>query len=143
MAPENAATGPAPQVYSSYNPGNSRCEEIYPFACVDKDEHEIGAEVTTIYRLLAGTYEYWIELDSQPDVPDGEMAVVLKNRSGRVVRQWARRADPAVNKLGWHVFDVDGRDGRVTTVDAVLTQAPLYLPKGAHDPYTLVCPNNA
>jgi hypothetical protein len=140
LPPRDETTGPWPEIFSFCNPGNSRCAEQYPFACVDADVYTTGVETTTIYRTLPGAYEYWVELDSRPTNPNGEVTVTLKDRGGRVVRRWSRRADPAVSKLGWHVFDVDGRNGRVKSIDAVLTEEPLYLPNGAHDPYTLVCP---
>ncbi|MGH2615126.1 MAG: hypothetical protein ACRDJC_07800 [Thermomicrobiales bacterium] len=143
VPPRNATTGPAPHIFALCNPGNSRCAAAYPFACVNADI-TIGAEVTTIHQLLPGTYEYWVELDSEPNNPDGEVTVALKDKTGRVMRRWTRRADPTgISGLGWHVFDVDGRSGRVTGIDAVRTDAPLDLPTGAHDPTTSVCPFNA
>ena len=52
----------------------------------------------------------------------------------RVVRQWANPA----RQMSWHVFDVDGRDGHVTAIDALINEA---LPGGAHDLNTHVCPD--
>jgi hypothetical protein len=142
VPPQNAATGFAPYIYAICNPDTSRCAEAYPFACVD-DDAIIGAEVTTIHRLLPGTYEYWIELDSEPDNPDGEVAVTLKAKDGRVVRRWRRRPNPVVmSGQGWHVFDIDGRTGRVTTIDEAPTEPPIDLPNDAYDPSTNVCPFN-
>jgi hypothetical protein len=40
--------------------------------------------------------------------------------------------------MSWHVFDVDGRDGHVTAIDALIDEA---LPGGAHDLNTHVCPD--
>jgi hypothetical protein len=129
-------------IYAICNPETSRCAEAYPFACVD-DDAIIGAEVTTIHRLLPGMYEYWIELESRPSNPDGEVTVTLKDKRGRVERRWTRRPDPTVVAgQGWHVFDIDGRSGRVTAIDEAPADPRIDLPDDAHDPNTNVCPVN-
>lgn len=143
VLPQNVTTGPAPYIYSVCNPETSRCAEAYPFACVD-DDAIIGAEVTTIHRVLPGRYEYWIELNLRFDNPDGEVTVTLRAKDGRVVRRWRRRHDPTVTgSQGWHVFDIDGQTGRVTPIDEAPTEPPIDLPNDAYDPCTNVCPPNA
>lgn len=140
VPPRDGATGPGPHVYSFCNPGNSRCEEAYPFACVNVDS-TTGPEITTIHRLLPGNYEFWVELFG--GTPAGEVTVVLRDNGGRVARRWANPANPSPTKqAGWHVFDVDGRDGRVTPIDALI-EPKIGLPDDAYTPHTLVCPYNA
>lgn len=131
VPPEHATTGPAPYIHDGCKPDEYDCEGTYPFACVDGDDQTAGPKVTTINRRLPGSYEYWIELGATTVA--GEATVSLKDSTGRVVRQWANPA----GQISWHVFDVDGRDGRVTAIDALIDEA---LPVGAHDPSTHVCP---
>ena len=132
VPPENATTGPAPYIHDGCKPDEYDCEGTYPFACVDGDDDVAGPKVTMIHRRLPGTYEYWIELGATSLA--GEATVALKDGTGRVVRQWANPA----RQMSWHVFDVDGRDGRVTAIDGLIDEA---LPRGAHDPNTHVCPD--
>jgi hypothetical protein len=132
MPPENATTGPAPYIHDGCKPDEFDCEGTYPFACVDGDDDTAGPKVTMIHRRLPGTYEYWIELGDSAAA--GEATVALKDSDGRVVRRWANTATQG----SWHVFDVDGRDGRVTATDESI---PAALPGGAHDPNTHVCPD--
>ena len=134
---ENETTGPSPFIHHACTPDTSKCEEEYPFACVNKDEQQSGSEITTIHQLLPGTYEYWVELATT--TPAGELTIVLKDNDGRVVRQWTNPAnDSATIDVGWHVFDVNGNNGRVTSIDEL--NEPGYLPDAAHDPNTNVCP---
>jgi hypothetical protein len=134
---ENETTGPSPYIYFPCRADNSDCEEAYPFACVSGDVTVSGAEITTIHQVLPGTYEYWIEL--APTTLAGELTIVLKDDGGRVVRKWTNPANPSqMVQFGWHVFDVDGATGRVTSIDNLADAA---LPNGAHDPATDVCPN--
>jgi hypothetical protein len=132
VPPENATTGPAPYIHDGCKPDEYDCEGTYPFACVDGDDDVAGPKVTMIHRRLPGTYEYWIELGATSLA--GEATVALKDGTGRVVRQWANPA----RQMSWHVFDVDGRDGHVTAIDALIDEA---LPGGAHDLNTHVCPD--
>ena len=92
-----------------------------------------GPKITMVHRRLPGTYEYWIELGD--DAAAGEATVALKDGAGRVVRRWASSATQG----SWHVFDVDGRDGRVTAFDASIDAT---LAGGAHDQSTHVCPDS-
>lgn len=133
---EDATTAPAPYVNEGCNPNTSTCEEAYPFACVSQDARGPGDEITTIHQLLPGRYEYWIGLDLAS--PAGEVAVVLRDATGRVVRQWASPANPATGSaLSWHVFDVDGRHGRVASIDEPIAGGP---PQQVNAPSTDVCP---
>lgn len=129
VPPQNAATGPSPQIDYDCNPLKSRCAQAYPFACVDRDAAGPGNEVTTLHDLLPGTYEYAIALGV---APAGDVAVTLTDRGGRVVRTWASPAVSSALEGFWHVFDVDGTTGSVTSVDAPPTRFPL--------PVTNVCP---
>ena len=65
---------------------------------------------------------------------------MLKDSGGRVVRRWTNPANLPPTQVGWHVFDIDGDDGRVTSIDERIDQA---LEDGAHDPNTNACPFNA
>jgi hypothetical protein len=140
VPPQNQTTGPAPFILPDCFPNTTRCEEAYPFACINTDIATTGTEITTIHQLLPGRYEYWLELGN-PTAAD-EVTVVLKDAAGRVVQQWMSPANPLTQKVGWHVFDVDGRQGRVTSIDERLRDdaTTTYLPYGAHDPFTNVCP---
>ena len=40
--------------------------------------------------------------------------------------------------MTWHVFDLDGSTGRVSSVDELGNLS--FLPNAAHDPATFVCP---
>jgi len=61
---------------------------------------------------------------------------VLKDNGGRVVRQWLNPANPG-SENGWHVFDIDGTTGLITSIDELIDDG---VPQGAHDPATDVCP---
>ena len=131
---ENATTGPAPYIDDYCNPIDSSCDgDVYPFACVSHNARGPGDEITTIYQLLPGKYEYWIGIDDAR--PAGEVTAVLKDSGGRVVRQWTNPAS-ATNRRAWHVFDVDGHHGRVTAIDELISGGP---PQQVNDPSTDVC----
>lgn len=132
---QDATSGPFPFIDSVCNPDRMPCAGAFPFACVDHDEQQAGAETTTIHTLLKGTYEYWIELFST--TPADELTIVLKDGAGRVVRQWANPANPADKRVGWHVFNIDGNGGHVTSIDTLTDTRP---PNAAHDPNTYLCP---
>jgi hypothetical protein len=128
---------PAPWISVSCNLFNSDCEDdVYPFTCVGQDAQGPGNEITTIRQLLPGTYEYWIGL---PDgAPLADLAVQLRNANGRLMRTWISPANPsATDGRGWHVFDIDGANRSITSVDKSFFGD---LPLSAHIPYTNVCP---
>jgi hypothetical protein len=138
VPPENATTGPHPYIYTSCTPANSVCNQAYPFACVDTDETQTGAEVTTVYDLLSGDFEYWLGLATT--APAGAVTVALKAANGRTLRQWASPANPSTEvQAAWHVFDLDGRDGRVTSIDELVGDRT---PSQIYAPDTNVCPRN-
>ncbi len=134
LPPENETTGPSPFIRYNCVLGSS-CDTQYPFACTSADEVLSGAETTTIYRRLAGTYEYWIEM-SNGSAP-GDLTVVLRDQAGRVVREWESPASVGSLQNGWHVFDFDGATGTVKSVDKATSES---LPGGAHNPSTKICP---
>jgi hypothetical protein len=129
VLPQDGSTGPSPQIDYDCNPSNSPCATAYPFACVDRDASGPGNEVTTIHALLPGAYEYWIFLGV---APAGELEVTLTDRGGRVVRSWASPAVSSAIVGFWHVFDIDGKTGRASSVDAP--------PARIRTPLTNVCP---
>lgn len=129
VPPQDGATGPRPQIDYDCNQTNSPCAAQYPFACVSRDAGGPGDEVTTIFELLPGNYEYWI---SSQLAPAGELTIDLTDRDGRVVRSWSNPAVTSALINNWHVFDLDGTTGRVTSVDAPPATFPL--------PVTNVCP---
>ena len=129
VPPETGATGPSPYTHYYCGQDASACDERYPFACVNQDAQAPGNEIATIYELLPGIYEYWIDLINPATA--GDLVIVLKDNGGRVVRQWPNPANTTARSLGWRVFDVDG-DGRVTSIDATLS--------GFYEPSTDVCP---
>jgi hypothetical protein len=133
-------TGPfveSPYIDFDCNDSDDACEEEYPFVCVDEDEQDAGDEIATFYALLQGTYEYWIELDDP--TPAGEVTVNLVNSAGNVIRSWSSPEVPNnPNQVGWHVFDIDGSTGIVTSVDVVDLSGDM--PNVAHSPNTDVCP---
>jgi hypothetical protein len=127
---------PSPYIWSGCTPAVTDCEnEVYPFACVSKDALGPGDEITTVRRLLAGRYEYWIEL--WPEALRGELEVILRNGNGRTIRSWSSPENPDNQKqLGWHVFDIDGASRSITSVDTfVSAEFPWN-----HDPSSGVCP---
>lgn len=127
---------PSPFIYYSCTPEDSLCEtDIYPFICVSQDATGPGNEVTTVRKLLNGTYEYWIEL--YDGSPAGDLTIVLKRNDGKKVRSWSSPANPGPDQVGWHVFDIDGAKGTIKSVNQKITDD---LPDGAHDPNTDVCP---
>jgi hypothetical protein len=136
VPPENEETGPFPFIFFDCTAADSTCETGYPFACMSGDETTSGSEIATIFQLLPGTYEYWNELDV---ALAGELTIVLKDNGGRVMREWTNPANPD-NDNGWHVFDIDGATGRITTIDELIDGG---VPQGAHDPSTEVCPFEA
>jgi hypothetical protein len=129
VPPETGATGPSPYTHYDCNQGASACEERYPFACVNQDAQGPGNEIATIYELLPGIYEYWIDLLNPAAA--GDLVIVLKDNGGRVVREWTNPTNTTARSLGWRVFDVDG-EGRVRSIDATLN--------GFYTPSTDVCP---
>lgn len=134
VPPQDESTGPAPYIDFTCNPGTSRCEEAYPFACVDGDERESGDEVTTFHRLLPGTYEYWV--DTRDPASAGAVTVVLKDSNGRIVREWSNPA--TTDSAAWHVFDVDGHYGQVTAIDRPFAGP---MPDAAFESSISVCPS--
>lgn len=111
------------------------CEEdVYPFACVNQDAEGPGDEVTSIFKLLPGTYEYWLELDE--GAPAGDATVTLRDK-GRLVFTSTNPANPsAENVSSWHVFNLRGSTGRFTEIDEVVENN---LPRAAHSQNTYVC----
>jgi len=59
------------------------------------------------------------------------------DHAGRVEREWASPANGTQNPLGWHVFDIDGRHGRVIAIDRL---GNAELPFVAHALATNICP---
>jgi hypothetical protein len=134
--PETDETGPAPHIDWECNASETvPCDTRYPFACVDGDSQETGDEVTTIYALLPGRYEYWLELVG--NTAAGEVVVTLRDQGGRIVRQWQNPANAAPGDVSWHVFDIDGGSGTAASVDEIIDDL---MPSGAHSPNTYVCP---
>jgi hypothetical protein len=138
---EAGSTVPSPWIDYSCNPADSGCEDnVYPFACVSQDATGPGNEITTVRTLLAGTYEYWIEVDFES--PAGDITVNLKNIGGTVVRSWRsppnpdRDLDGTSAQMGWHVFNFEGGTGAVTSVNETIDGHPVR----AHNPSTEVCP---
>ncbi len=135
----NAAgdASPAPYIKDNCNPTNSDCEDdVYPFACVSQDADGPPGEVTTIRRLLPGTYEYWMEVYT--DSPPGDLQVTLRDKNGRAVRAWTGPTTGSIDEVTWHVFDLDGSTGRVRSVDQLGNLS--FLPNAAHDPASAICP---
>ena len=118
----------------------SRSAEEHPFACFEGVETRAGDEVATVHRLLPGQYENWSELAGA--TPAGWLTDTLRDRGGRVVRRWANPAHPEEEQAIWHVFAIDDRTGRVTSVGEVFGGDPSdpLLPGAAQDPETQVCP---
>jgi hypothetical protein len=129
VPPKDETTGPSPQIDYDCNQTNSPCAAQYPFACVSNDDQGPGNEITTIYQRLPGRYEYWISSDP---APAGELTITLTDRDGRMVRTWSNPAITSAFINDWHVFDLDGATGRVTSVDAPPGTFPV--------PHTNVCP---
>jgi hypothetical protein len=138
VPPRDATTGPAPYIEYVCSRAEYPCEQEYPFACIDGVLTGVGSEVTTIHSLLPGRYEYWIEVPS--GTPAGGLTVVLSGSDGRDVRQWTNPAPTSPGRYGWHVFDIDGANGRVIDIDAAIDGNNL--PDDAHDPQTYVCPSS-
>lgn len=128
---------PAPYIKDTCNPTNSDCEDdVYPFACVSQDADEPPEEVTTIRRLLPGPYAYWMEACT--DAPPGDLQVTPRDKNGRKLRTWTGPTTGSIDAVTWHVFDLDGSTGRVSSVDELGNLS--FLPNAAHDPATFVCP---
>jgi hypothetical protein len=133
------ASLPAPFIDYYCNASESACEsDLYPFTCVSKDAAGPGDELTTVRKLLPGTYEYWIELNNSS--PAGDLTVTLRRPNGSVVRSWSSPPNPSVaDQIGWHVFDIGGKRGSIVSIDQTIAGD---VPDGAHDPNTHVCPAN-
>jgi hypothetical protein len=98
----------------------SDCEDnVYPFACTSQDEQYFGPIGTSVRQYLKGTYQYWVYVVNSSAA--GAVAVTLRNTSNGVVRTWSSPANPNDYYIGWHVFDVDGSTGAVTSVDRAPT----------------------
>jgi hypothetical protein len=138
VPPQDATTGPAPYIEYVCSQADHPCEQEYPFACINRVLIGVGGEVTTIFRLLPGRYEYWLQVPSA--TPAGALTVILRGNDGRILRQWTSPAPVSQGRFGWHVFDIDGANGRVIDVDAAIDGNNL--PDDAHDPQTYVCPSS-
>jgi hypothetical protein len=115
-------TDPFPYVSYWCRPGQTECEsDVYPYVCID-DSGPVD-QLVTVRRLLSGVYEYWLEVD-----PAGvdEVTVLLRNADGRVLRSWVMPPNPfsTPEENGWHVFDLDGSTGHITTVDQFFAKRP-------------------
>jgi hypothetical protein len=132
---------PSPFISFHCNPGETNdCEDdVYPFICVSQDAAGPGDEITTVRRLLAGAYEYWIELAQS--APAGDLKVILRNANGRAVRSWSSPANPdADDEWGWHVFSIDGARRSIASVDTVVEVNNSSFVNVVHTPNTNVCP---
>jgi hypothetical protein len=134
VPPRDDASGPSRYTDYTCRPDNSLCASVHPFTCFTALTTPKG-ELTTVSQLFAGTYEYWIELDDGAPAA-GEVTIVARNGDGHVLGQWSSPAGQAAQRIGWHVFDIDGGSGRITSVDTVVAAR---LPAAAHDPATKVC----
>jgi hypothetical protein len=130
---------PSPFIDYSCNPNQTACETAYPFACVSQDAMGPGDEITTVNQLLAGTYEYWLALYFL--APDSDVTVRLRDADDQVVASWSSPENPTDQvRIGWHVFDIDGVTGTVTSIDRRNDPALPGPPEGVHDPNSDVCP---
>lgn len=135
---EAGSNDPSPWIAVDCRPSTSHCEDaVHPFTCVNQDAQGPGNEITTVRRLLAGAYEYWIELDFPS--PTGDVEVILRNANGRVMGSWSSPKNVLDKRIGWHVFDltIAGATRSITAVDEVTASA---LPFSAHSPATNACP---
>jgi hypothetical protein len=130
------SSDPSPYIDYTCHPTGSSCENnVYPFACVSHDASGPGHEITTVRKLLTGTYEYWIELDRP--TPAGDLTVLLRNAGGKVIDRWTSPANPSATiERGWHVFDIDGARHSITPIDRLANTSP----EERHNPSTFVCP---
>jgi hypothetical protein len=133
---QKGSSDPFPLIVYTCNSDETNDGALYPFAFVSQDAAGPGDEVTTVRKLLKGTYEYWIEVDSE--VAAGDLEVILRNKDGKLVRSWSSPANPSADQRGWHVFDINGKTGSVDSIDTLVAGD---LPDGAHDQHTDVCPD--
>jgi hypothetical protein len=112
----NAPGASQPSPYIGYDCDSARTNAgtLYPFAFVSQDATGPGDEVTMVKKLLAGTYEHWIDLEP---APAGDLTVTLRNANGKVVRSWDSPANPDSETAPWHVFDIQGPTKRITSID--------------------------
>lgn len=99
---------------SYYNRGSLDAE---PFANLDTDSYGFGPETITISQLKAGTYEYWVEIVDSPSFAGAQVKVFDSNG---LVAEFGGPTDEGPI-LPWHVFDIDGATGSITSVDALET----------------------
>ena len=126
-----------PYIDSDCNPGNSSCEDDrYPFICVDKTiagpaGAGPGDEVATVRKLVADTYQYWVQLD--PSSASGDVTVTLRRSNGGIVRSWSSPANASTSEIAeWHVFDIDGKTGSIALIDRLMSSGP--------GPWDDICP---
>jgi hypothetical protein len=137
---ETRNAAPGPFISSTSNiactPAATDCEDnVYPFACIDQADPGSGPAVTTIRKLLKGKYEYWIYVINNS--PAGALTTTLRNAQNQVVRAWSSPVNPNGFYLSWHVFDLDGAEGSVKSVNTTNQNG---MPGGAHFPNINVCP---
>lgn len=126
----------SPFIAQSCSGASSNCVNEYPFACVSQDAQGPGDEITTVLRLLGGTYEYWIRLAK--GAPGGDVEVTLRNAGGRVIRSWSSPENPESQKrFGWHVFDLARNDRSISSVDERIDHE---WPWAGHSPGFNICP---
>jgi len=66
----------------------------------------------------------------------GALKVTLHDKIGRIVREWSSPENPNNYFISWHVFDIDGATGAVTSFDKTSDNG---LPIGPHYPTEPVC----
>jgi hypothetical protein len=97
--------------------------EQEPYVTLDHDITDgFGPETITVYRLMAGTYHYYVENWSEtPDITTSSGVVQIYGESGlmQTVRVPATGAG-----LYWYVATIDGSTGRVTLINRIQEQAP-------------------
>jgi uncharacterized protein YfaP (DUF2135 family) len=94
-----------------------------PYVTLDHDITDgFGPETITVYRLMAGTYHYYVyNWSESPDITTSSGVVQIYGESG--LMQTVRVPSTGAG-LYWYVATIDGSTGRVTLINRIQEQAP-------------------
>jgi uncharacterized protein YfaP (DUF2135 family) len=102
---------------------NAGSADAPPYASLDVDETEgYGPETITIHDLQAGTYHYWVHRFSDDAELAGSEAVVEVYGSGGLLSSYT--APSTGTDEYWHVFDINGSNGSVQSVNQLVAEPP-------------------
>lgn len=94
-----------------------------PYATLDNDDTDgYGPETITVFNLIAGTYDYWVDnYSGYPDIAGCGAVVNIYDETGRI-----NSITVPENGTGdyWHVCQINGATGEITIVNTISEYEP-------------------